>query len=213
DSLTDLMLYQPDSISSLRDVLETARIKQVYRPGEMVAYSNYGSALAAYIVEEVSGLSYESYVQAHIFEPLGMKQTAIHPEQHDQLSVKEQREKIAGYTSSLQLIEPNNYVIPMYPVGSVMGTATDLQKLLEDLLEEHSKSLFQHSQTIESLFEPSLFYPETEIPRFANGLFHLPSKSGGVYGHGGNSKAFSSAFYVNRQEQTGVIVLTNVANE
>src|SRR5699024_601252 len=135
DSLTDLMLYQPDSLPSLREVLETARIKQVNRPGEIVAYSNYGSALAAYIVEEVSGMSYESYVRKHVFETRDMTDTAIHPEQDDQAWVKVQREKIAGYTTSLQLIEPNNYVLPMYPVGSVMGTAKDLQKLLEALLE------------------------------------------------------------------------------
>lgn len=213
DSFTDLMLYQPDNIPSLREALETARIKQVHRPGEVIAYSNYGSALAAYIVEEVSGMSYEFYVRSNIFEPLGMTHTAVHPAQDDQAWVKEHREKIAGYTASLQLIEPNHYVIPMYPVGSVMGTATDLQKLLEALLEEQGESLFQQPQTIERLFKPSLFYQDTRIPRFANGFFSLPAASDSVYGHGGNSKAFSSAFYIDRQEQKGVIVLTNVADE
>lgn len=88
DSFTDLMLYQAEEVPSLREALETARIKQVYRPGEIVAYSNYGSALAAYIVEEVSGIPYESYVRSHIFEPLEMAHTAIQAEQEDQAWVK-----------------------------------------------------------------------------------------------------------------------------
>src|SRR5690625_806705 len=55
DSYTDLMLLHPSERSSLRKVLEEANIKQVSLPSEMVAYSNYGASLAAYIVEEIIG--------------------------------------------------------------------------------------------------------------------------------------------------------------
>ena len=94
-----------------------------------------------------------------------------------------------------------------------MGTAPDLQKLLQALLAEDGAPLFKDEETIDLMFEPTLFYPETNIPRGANGLFYLPSKNQHVYGHGGNSKAFSSAFYVDRKEQIGVLVLTNIKNE
>lgn len=63
------------------------------------------------------------------------------------------------------------------------------------------------------MFEPTLYYPEINIPRVANGLFYLPSKSQHVYGHSGNSKAFSSSFYVDRKERIGVLVLTNIKDE
>jgi hypothetical protein len=101
----------------------------------------------------------------------------------------------------------------MYPVGSAMGTATDLQKLLQALLAEDGTPLFKDEETIDLMFEPTLYYPETNIPRFANGLFNLPSKSRHVYGQGGNSKAFSSSFFVDRKERIGVLVLTNIKNE
>lgn len=213
DSYTDLMIYRPSKQKSLKEVLEEADIKQVFPPGDVVAYSNYGSGLAAYIVEEVSGLDYEEYVQKHIFEPLQMAKTAIHPEQADNRWVREERGKVQGYSNALQLIEPNFYSIPMYPIGSVMGTATDLQRLLQALLEQDGTLLFKDEKTIEAMFEPTLYYPETKIPRVANGLFYLPSESQHVFGHGGNSKAFSSSFYVNRKEQIGVLVLTNVKDE
>ncbi|MFK4996817.1 hypothetical protein ACI2OX_02585 [Bacillus sp. N9] len=99
-----------------------------------------------------------------------------------------------GYSNALQLIDLNFYSIPMYPIGSAMGTATDLQKLLQALLAEDATPLFKDKKTIDFMFEPTLYYPETNIPRVANGLFYLPSKSQHVYGHGGNSKAFSSSF-------------------
>ena len=101
----------------------------------------------------------------------------------------------------------------MYPIGSAMGTATDLQKLLQALLSEEGDPLFKDKKTINNMFDPTLFYPETNIPRIANGLFYLPSQSKNVYGHGGNSKAFSSSLYVDRQERTGVLVLTNIKDE
>lgn len=213
DSYTDLMIHRPTQKNALREVLEEADIKQIFPPGDVVAYSNYGSGLAAYIVEEVSGLDYREYVRNNIFEPLQMTKTAIDPEQDDNKWVREQRGEVQGYSDALQLIEPNLYSIPMYPIGSVMGTATDLQKLLQALLAEEGTPLFKDKRTIDIMFEPTLYYPETNIPRVANGLFYFPSKSQHVYGHGGNSKAFSSSFYVDRKERIGVIVLTNIKDE
>lgn len=51
---------------------------RVYPPGDTPAYSNYGVALAAYIVQRVSGEPIETYLRRHIFEPLGMQRTTLH---------------------------------------------------------------------------------------------------------------------------------------
>ncbi|MFC0230262.1 serine hydrolase domain-containing protein [Bhargavaea ullalensis] len=213
DSYTDLMVLDPPEKASLREVLEAADVRQVFPPGQIVAYSNYGTGLAAYIVEEVSGQDYREYVRTHIFEPLHMTKTAIDPEQDDHPWVKKQRRKIQGYTEERQLIEPNRYVIPIYPAGSVTGVAGDLQKLMQALLGEDGKPLFTKKETMDALFLPSLYYPGTDVPRIANGLFFLPSASGLTFGHGGNTLAFSSSIYMDRAEGTGVLVLTNMANE
>lgn len=213
DSYTDLMIHNPPEKHTLKEVLENADIKQVYPPGEVVAYSNYGSGLAAFIVEEVSGIDYHEYVQQNIFEPLHMAKTAIDPELDDNEWVKKARGEVQGYTYARQLIEPNFYSIPMYPAGSAIGTAADLQKFIQALLAEDDTPLFKNKDTLNKMFEPTLYYPDTTIPRIANGLIYLPSKSQHVYGHGGNSKAFSSSFYVDRTERIGVIVLTNINNE
>jgi|SRR5690625_1647738 len=101
----------------------------------------------------------------------------------------------------------------MYPAGSVVGTALDLHQLMQALLSKDGVPLFEHKTTIDLMFEPTLDYPDTHISRIANGLFSLPAKSQDVYGHGGNSKAFSSSFYVNRKEGIGSLVLINIANE
>jgi len=49
-------------------------------PGEITAYSNYGVALAGYIVTQVSGQPYDQYLKEHIFDPLDMAHsTATEP--------------------------------------------------------------------------------------------------------------------------------------
>ena len=44
-------------------------------PGEKYEYSNLGFALQGYIINKVSGLTYEDYITKYILQPLGMKHT------------------------------------------------------------------------------------------------------------------------------------------
>lgn len=49
----------------------------VTRPGTICQYSNMGYNLLGYVVEKVSGETYENYVSNHILKPLQMNQTSI----------------------------------------------------------------------------------------------------------------------------------------
>lgn len=53
------------------------RLVRVHAPGELTSYSSYGMALAGLLVEEVSGLPFEEYLERHIWQPLGMTRTSI----------------------------------------------------------------------------------------------------------------------------------------
>lgn len=212
DSYTDLMVLNSVKMPTLRQALEQADIKQVFRPGDVVAYSNYGSALAAYIVEVISGMDYREYVKENIFMPLGMTHTSIDPQQKDNAWVKAQREKVQGYTRDKKLIDPNLYSIPIYPAGSTMGTMDDFARLLTALLSDDGACLFKEKETIDMFFQPTAYYPETNVPRMAHGLFALPAKEE-VYGHGGNTMAFSSSIYIDRESGLGVLVMTNQLGE
>src|ERR1700675_4716557 len=44
-----------------------------FQPGEKWSYSNSGYVLLGYLLEKVSGETYEKFLQANIFGPLGMK--------------------------------------------------------------------------------------------------------------------------------------------
>ena len=52
----------------------------IHEPGTVSCYSNMGYNILGDIVEEVSGQSYEAYVQQHILTPLQMKQSSVRVE-------------------------------------------------------------------------------------------------------------------------------------
>jgi len=50
---------------------------RVYAPGDVAAYSDYGAALAGYIVQRVSGQPFDDYIEQHILQPLGMRHASF----------------------------------------------------------------------------------------------------------------------------------------
>lgn len=49
----------------------------LFKPGERYYYSTYAYTLLARVVENVSGLSFEEYLQKHLFDPANMKESYL----------------------------------------------------------------------------------------------------------------------------------------
>jgi len=67
-------------ILSMKDVLDlVVRFKdeRKFPAGEKFKYSNTGYVLLAYLVEQVSGQSFESFLDQEIFEPLNMQNSSV----------------------------------------------------------------------------------------------------------------------------------------
>ena len=70
-----LPLAEPYSIPASQTAdhyLETDIRPMLFSPGQTPVHSNYGAALAGYIVQQVSGETFEQYVWDQIFASLGM---------------------------------------------------------------------------------------------------------------------------------------------
>jgi CubicO group peptidase (beta-lactamase class C family) len=89
-----------NNIMDLGEALQYTEPVQMYRPGEVSSYSNWGAALAGYVVECITGQSYEDYVREHIFDVLGMEHTAISPVHNDNEWVYERRQQLVCYSRS-----------------------------------------------------------------------------------------------------------------
>ena len=92
-------------------VIASANSPLMYEPGEGYRYSNQGIGLAAAVIEKVSGIPYEEFLQKRLFEPLGMSSATFWP-------AKEQLETLiipykAGEGGKL---EPAKYYLLSYPL-------------------------------------------------------------------------------------------------
>jgi CubicO group peptidase (beta-lactamase class C family) len=54
----------------------------LFEPGADYSYSNAGINVAGFIIEVVSGMPYETFLQKRLFDPLGMKDTTFWPDAH-----------------------------------------------------------------------------------------------------------------------------------
>ncbi|MFD0775641.1 serine hydrolase domain-containing protein, partial [Streptomonospora algeriensis] len=82
DSVVGMATDSADTMLPLRDYVSTYRPERIYPPGRFIGYSNYGTSLAGLIVQEVSGVPYEDYLDENVFGPLGMEHSGfMNPEQ------------------------------------------------------------------------------------------------------------------------------------
>ncbi|MCW3790548.1 beta-lactamase family protein [Paenibacillus sp. LS1] len=213
DRLIDLWYSSESDIVELGEALQKFEPRQIDKPGSVVAYSNYGTAMAAYIVELQSGQPFYKYVNEHIFKPLNMKDTSIHPSQYDNLNVLKRRNEIQGYTTHLKLIPKNRAYISLYPAGGAIGTAEDAAKFLAALMPvDRSNLLFANKDTLDEMLSTSLYYDGTSTPRIAHGFFEVEYWVPALE-HAGSTTGFSSRFVFDPKSNFGFVVMTNQSNE
>lgn len=111
---------KPKTLKEALDFYPKSRISD-FVPGTRIRESNVGSAVAAYIVEKVSGISFEDYVDKYLFEPMRMKDMSyLYSEQYKKRGVK-------LYDNGIEL----NYFNILYrPAASLNGSPKDMAKLL-----------------------------------------------------------------------------------
>ena len=215
---TSMPIYaeKEEDILSLEEALRSIEPAQTFRPGDITAYSNWGTALAGLIVERISGMDYAQYVRENILEPLGMEHTAVSADYRDNEWVRTQREKEKSYlilgdkeqgiVTDEDLGTAINY-IQIYPAGSVTGTLEDMTKFAQAFLNEECP-LFEQQETLDFMLSASDFYGDSDIPKNCHGLW-CSEYAVRTMGHGGNTIGGSANLVFDRESKVGVVVLTN----
>jgi len=71
-------LYRDDKFAKLEKIIEQIKnLKPRFEPGAEFDYSNSGYALLTYLIESISGLRYEQYLEKNIFRKAGMENSGI----------------------------------------------------------------------------------------------------------------------------------------
>ena len=210
--LLDLISHDESGSTDLSEIILSSYPNQYFEPGTASAYSNYATALAAYIVECISGKEFCQYEKENIFDKLNMDMTAGHPFWNDNTAVL--GKKAQGYTKKTngQFVNTGWTHTRQYPSGSVNGTGEDLAKFLIALMPaaDSDSPLFMNNETINIMLSPSFSQGGSGT---SHGFFEYYSAPQQAYGHGGNSISFSAHTAFVPSEHFGLVVLTNAAGE
>lgn len=193
----------------LRASLITDPPEQAYPPGTTPAYSNYGNALAGYVVEAVSGQPFEDYVQQNILTPAEMSSSSFLQPLRADLA-----DRVAlGYPTADA--EPLPFeTVGQPPAGALSATADDMARFMlahlgapldgRQLLTGPTRTLMQ---------QPAL--DETQLgalaagPRMGLGWFDESRNGHRVVGHGGDTQVFHSHLQLWPDEATGLYLSLN----
>lgn len=215
ENLVELFVPEGRRLYSLEESLRRAQCAQVERPGAVVGYSNYGAALAGYIVERVSGIPFYEYVHKNIFAPLSMEHTALNADLSDHSWVKEQRKKLACYSMDGTLLPYPYFQIPLYPAGMATGTIDDFCRFGQALTASagDERALFEKEETRALFYSPTQYFPDGESAENCHGMWVSRYGTHLLLGHGGNTAGCSAQLSFDPQSGEGMVVMTNQSGE
>jgi predicted alpha-1,2-mannosidase len=112
-----------------------------FQPGTEYAYSNEGINTAARIIEVVSGMPYERFMQERLFTPLGMNDTTFWPNA-EQIKRLAKTYKFDPQSKELKELQINQLTYPLddrthrypMPAGGIFSTAEDVAKFCRMIL-------------------------------------------------------------------------------
>jgi CubicO group peptidase (beta-lactamase class C family) len=198
---------------TLREGLLMAQPLQIYEPGTVAAYSNFATGLAGYIVGHIGGEGFSAFEMENILIPSGMNNTLNAPDWLNNHTFLQ--EKAIGYIPDGRggFQEGIWSYFPIYPAGSINGTAEDLARFAIALTPPQGESgpLFESADGLATLFSPS-FLEQDNRPGTYHGFVRFVGASPS-FGFGGDTAAFASSFVVVPEERFGVIVIANADTE
>ncbi|WP_026923132.1 serine hydrolase domain-containing protein [Glycomyces arizonensis] len=207
ERLRGLIAYGDEPVD-LREVLATDPPEQVYRPGTTPSYSNYGNALAGYIVQRVSGEPFEAYMEHHLFEPLGMDASSFRQPLPSDLSDRVSNGYLDG-SGPAQEFE----MVGTPPAGALSISANDMARFMLAQLGSLPEQSLLADETREQMFTPALTEESlggfAESERMTLGWFQEDRGGHRIVGHGGDSNFFHSHLQLYPDDGTGVFIALN----
>ncbi len=205
EAIKNLLFHDPERLQSLGDYLKAWVPEQIFEPGTTPAYSNWGTALAGYIVERVSGQPFEEYVDEHIFTPLEMHDsTFLQPLPEDMVAQMSKGYLTdSGTPIEFELLGPG-------PAGSMSSTGADMAKFMIAHLQlgRYGDNRILREETAREMHETAL----TLLPplnRMELGFFETNINDEQVIAHLGDSRAFHTALHLFVDRNVGLYLSVN----
>ncbi len=202
-----LFVLQPEAMHPLGDYLKARIPARVFPPGEIGAYSNYGTALAGYIVERVSGVSFDAYVEQNIFAPLGMTHSSFRQPLPDAIAA----DMSGGYNFvNGGYLQGEFEYVQAYPAGSLSAPAGDMAKFMIAHLQNgryEDQRILQEPTAVQ--MHGQLFTHDPRIDGMAYGFFENVINGQRIISHGGDTILFHTGLFLIPGQNVGLFISTN----
>ncbi|MBR2539779.1 MAG: serine hydrolase [Mogibacterium sp.] len=181
-------------------------------------YSNQMVSLAGYLVDVLSGQSYEDFVRERIFKPLGMTSSDF---EVDSLSKYEDTSK--GYVfAGDAFIEPAYMHLGAFgPSGAIVSSAEDMAKFAMFQLGDGtwngerlvSEAMLNEVHSHQMIGTPYFWdFEEIECAEYGLGWFTDIYRGVKMINHGGNTNGFSAQMTLIPSEKFAVVALSNATS-
>jgi CubicO group peptidase (beta-lactamase class C family) len=192
------------------EFLATHMPARVRPPGELTAYSNYGAALAGYIVSQVSGMPFEQYVETRILQPLAMQHSSF----RQPLPANLVPDTAVGYTYTNGAFQPHTFEwLQLAPAAALSATATDMANFMIAQLQDgqFGDTRILQAATARAMHQQS-FRNDPRVNGFAHGFAVATLNGQQLLWHGGDIMHFHSALVLLPAHNVGLFVAYNGAN-
>ncbi|WP_143196181.1 serine hydrolase [Archangium sp. Cb G35] len=196
---------------TLAEYLRERMPARVRPPGELSAYSDYGTSLAEHIVERVSGQSFEQYLRENVLEPLGMRRTFFRRTVPPELA--------AGMALGHTVEDGSPRAQPLEQVvvaasGSLLTTATDLTRFMLAHLQggQHEGHRILSEETVRRMHRQH-FTHDPRLSGWAHGFMEFQLNGQRLIGHLGDAYLFHSLLVLMPEHGMGLFVSYNGPGE
>lgn len=207
ESGKDLFVPAGTSLQPLGAYLSSHLPRRLFPPGTIPAYSNYGTSLAGYIIQRVSGMPLEDYLDQFIFKPLGMERSTF----RQPLPKELQPFMSIGYQRGSEAAKSFE-VVQGWPAGSLTTSAEDISKFM---LAHLQRGQFNGASILRpetaGLMHSRQFGLHDALPGMALGFYEETSHGQRIIGHGGDTAYFHSDLHLVLDAGVGFFISYNSA--
>lgn len=206
ESIRYLISSDPKAVMPLKKLMPLALPERVFAPGTTPAYSNYATALAGYIVERVSGESFDGYIERHIFAPLAMRHASF----RQPLPASLQRFVSNGYApGAIDKPKPFELVLPA-PAGSLSASGADMGRFMMAHLNDGGALLTPATTKMMHDYRAPGVGP---LNTMALGFYEQWVNGRRAIAHGGDTEWFHSYLWLFPDADIGLYVSLNSAGK
>ncbi len=177
-------------------------------PGKDFQYATINYDVLGLIIEKVSGMTYERYIEENVLNPMELNNTYM------ERSNSIEKDMSKGY--KIGFLSPRLYNAPIYkgnkPAGYIISNAEDMAKWLKIQMGNFNNSKFD-KELIENSHKPNRrIAPLADGASYGSGWF-VYQKDGGEISHGGNNPNYSSFITFRPEDKVGIAVLGNINSQ